>query len=120
MDVIAHLAPPLQHAEEMQADVGVLIDMLAHDPRIGAHYLDAQFLVQFAHEGRMRRLARLDLAAGEFPVSGVEGVGRALAEQESAVGPGDDRGGDVDDLFILEKTADRLQRRDRRGAENAA
>jgi len=58
--------------------------------------------VQLAQQRIVRRFAGLDLAAGEFPKAGVEGSGRALAEQEFSGKSGatirrlpfDDGGGD--------------------------
>ena len=50
---------------------------------------------------RAGRLAGLDLAAGELPVAGVDLARRALREQERAVGPLDDRRGDLDITSLL-------------------
>jgi hypothetical protein len=102
MHMVVQFATPVAHAEKVESDMGVLIDMLAAQPGVGARHAYAQLLAQFAHQRRMRRLAGLDLAAGEFPVAGVEGAGRALAEQELhgtiRRAPFDDGGGDFGEL----------------------
>ena len=48
---------------------------------------DADLLDQFAAQRLLDRLTRLDLAAGEFPVTGVDLAGRTGGEQEAAVRP---------------------------------
>ena len=98
MDVILHDAAPFCNAEEMQPHVGMLIDMFAHDPGRCPQHLDFQFLPQLPRQGGTGRLAKLDLAAGEFPVAGVEGIGGALAEEKRAIRPLDDGGGNLGDL----------------------
>jgi hypothetical protein len=47
--------------------------------------LDAEFLVQLADQRGTERLARLDLASRELPVTFVDLSGRALRQQERAV-----------------------------------
>ena len=42
----------------------------------------ADLLEALAGRGLRRGFARLALAAGEFPVAGIDGPGRALADQE--------------------------------------
>src|SRR5439155_1378193 len=60
---------PRQHAKEMQLHMSVRIDEAAHEPRHGVAHHEAQLLAQFTIERGARRFARLELAAGEFPVS---------------------------------------------------
>jgi hypothetical protein len=72
--------------------MAVGVDVFARDPGIGLHDVDADLLMQLAREGLVGRFAGLDLAAGKFPVAGVHLAGWALREEESAVGPLDDRG----------------------------
>ena len=53
-------------------------------PRLGGGYCDAEFLVQFAPQRLLDRLAGLELAARELPVAGIDlafGPGR---QQETA------------------------------------
>ena len=87
-------ALPGEDAEEMQLDVRVRIDEALDQPRRGAAHREAEFLVQFAVQRGARRLARLELAAGKLPVAGVDLAGRALRQQDLAVGADDDGGGD--------------------------
>jgi hypothetical protein len=82
MHVVVQLAAPIADAEEIEPHMGMLIHMLAAQPGVGARHADAQLFAEFAHQRGMRGFAGLDLAAGEFPVAGIEGAGRALAEQE--------------------------------------
>jgi hypothetical protein len=62
--------------------MGVLIDMLAAQPGIGTRHLDAKLLLQLTYQRVMRRFAGLDLAAGKFPITRIEGARRPLAQQE--------------------------------------
>ena len=55
---------------------------------------DAQLLVQLADQAGLGRLARLDLAAGEFPQAGQLLALRPLADQHPAVDVDQGRGGD--------------------------
>jgi hypothetical protein len=102
MHVVVQLAAPVADAEEIQPDMGVFVNMLAAQPGVGARHADAEFLAQLAQQRGVRRLAGLDLAAGEFPVAGIEGARRALAEQEfhHAIRRAslDDGGGDFGDF----------------------
>jgi hypothetical protein len=98
MHMVAQFAAPRGDAEEMQPHMGVLIDVLTHEPGRRRQHLDFELLVQLAHQRLARRLAGFDLAAGKFPVAGVEGGGGALAEQKAAVRPQDDGGRDLGDL----------------------
>ncbi len=102
MHVVAQFAAPSGHPEEVEPHVGVLVDVLAHDPRRRRGHLDFQLLMQFAHQRIARRLARLDLAAGKLPVARIEGVRRALAEQEAAVRAQDDCRRDFGNLHLPE------------------
>ena len=82
MHVVLQFAAPFPDPEKVEPHMSVLIDMLAAQPGVGARHLDAEFLTQFAQQRLMGRFARFDLAAGEFPVSGVEASRRALPEKE--------------------------------------
>jgi hypothetical protein len=90
------LAAPRQHAEEVQADVGVRIGEDAGDPGIRALDLDAELLVQLARQRVGGRLARFDLAAGELPPAAVDLAGWPLREQRPAVRADQDRDRNVD------------------------
>ena len=79
------LAVPFEHAEEMELDVRVRIAEALHEPRRGAAHVDAELLGELAVERCARRLARLELAAGKFPVARVGFAGRPLREQHAAV-----------------------------------
>ncbi len=56
---------------------------------------ETQLLGELAVEGRARRFAGLELAAGKFPVAGVRLAGGALRQQHAAVRALEDRGGDL-------------------------
>src|SRR5690606_34413386 len=58
--------------------------------------LDPQLLLQLARQRGLRALARLALAAGEFPEPRQVAVLAALGEQDAAADVGDDAGHDVD------------------------
>ena len=75
-----------------------LTGMSRGEPRRVAVGHDAELLGELAHQRLRRALARLDLAAGEFPVAGVGLAFRTAAEQEAAVGLQDDGGRRFDDL----------------------
>jgi len=47
--------------------------------------LDAEFFAQFAAEGLLGGLTRLDFAAGEFPLEAVAVVGHALPDEDFAL-----------------------------------
>jgi hypothetical protein len=78
--------------------MGVFIDVLAHEPRRRKRRFDAELFMQLAYQRRARRFARLDLAAGKFPVAGIERLRGALAEQKASVRPQDHGGGDLGDV----------------------
>ena len=61
---------------------------------------DPQFLLQLADQATLRRLAGLDLAAGEFPQAGELLALRPLADQHAAVGVDQGRGGDQQHAFF--------------------
>ena len=92
------LAAPRRHAKEIQPHRRMGISEHASNPRIRSLDLDTQLLAQLALQRMQRRLAFLDLAAGEFPVAGPDFVGGALGEEEGAVGALQDGGGDFDDF----------------------
>ena len=94
------LATPLCHTKEIQPHRRMGISEYASNPRIRGLDLDAQFLMQLTVQRVVRRLAGLDLAAGEFPVTGPDFSGRALCEEEGAVGALQDGGGDLDDFVF--------------------
>ena len=60
---------------------------------------NAQFLVQFADQAGLRRLARLELAAGEFPEARQRLALRPLANQDAPVGVDQGGGGDQQQGF---------------------
>jgi hypothetical protein len=66
----------------------------------GLGHLDAQFLAQFADQGRLGSFAGLDLAAGEFPQTGQLLALGPFGDQHPAVhvdqGDGDDKHGGKD------------------------
>ena len=61
--------------------MGVRIDELAAQPRPGAFDADAEFFLQFAHQRLLDGFSGFDLAAGEFPVTGINLADRALRKQ---------------------------------------
>src|SRR5437667_10898373 len=65
------LAAPVAADVEMQAHVGVLIDMLDAAPRLGRHDRDAQLLDEFALQRIEYALAPFHLATWELPVTGI-------------------------------------------------
>src|SRR5690606_30601406 len=82
----------------MEADVRVRVPVLANDPGQRLVYVDAQLLVELARERLLDALSGLELAARELPPSGVGLAGRALAEQDRAVGTNQDADGDIDEI----------------------
>ena len=88
------LALPREHAEEIQPHGRVRVFEHPSDPAAGALDHDAEFLVQLACQCSFQRFARLHLAAGEFPVAGVDLALWALRQQHAAVGLGQHRGDD--------------------------
>src|SRR5205807_1496400 len=93
------LAAPGEHAEEIQPDVAVRIDVIAREPGIAALDVDAELFVQLARERMLGWLAGFDLAAREFPVAGVDLARRTLRQQKAAVGALDDGRGDLNHFF---------------------
>mgnify|MGYP003493122321 CR=1 FL=1 len=91
------LAVEREHAEEMELDVRVRIDVLLHDPGGGTAHDDAELLDELACERVARRLAGLELAARELPVARVRLARGALGEQHLSIGTKDHRGGDAND-----------------------
>src|SRR3546814_18744982 len=67
--------------------MGVVIGMGGEGDRGEAALLgvDAEFLMQLAHQRGLGRLAGVNLAAGELPQAGHGTTHRALGEQHSAV-----------------------------------
>ena len=97
----ARLARPAPHAKEVKPDRGVRIAIQPCNPGVSTVHPDAELFMELACERCLRRLARLDLAAREFPVASVDFAGRSLGQQERAVGALDDSGGDFDDHFLF-------------------
>src|SRR5688572_14805101 len=81
------LAFPPRDTEKIQPDRGVRVGEYARDPRVGGLDVNSELLVQLAKQRVRAILARLDLAAWEFPVSGVDLAERALRQQECAIRP---------------------------------
>jgi hypothetical protein len=100
---VVDLAPPGRHFEEVQIDVGVLVDVFAGEPRPGFQDFHVELFMELADQGFAGGFAGFDLAAGKLPVARVEGVGSALPDQKAAVGPGDDGGGHMHDLSHCSK-----------------
>jgi len=92
------LATPFRHTKEIQPHRRMGIGEHARDPRVCGLDRNAQFLMQLAAQRMIRRLAGLDLAAGEFPIACPDFAGGALGEQEGAVGALQDGGGNFDDF----------------------
>ncbi len=65
----------------------------------GLGHLDAQFLVQFADQALLRRLARLHLATGKFPKARQRLALRPLADQHPSVGVDEGAGRDQERLM---------------------
>ena len=72
--------------------------IIPREPRVGTLDINSQFFVQFTPKRGERQLAALDLAAGEFPVAGIDLARRPLAEKKAAVLALDDCGRDLDPL----------------------
>jgi hypothetical protein len=94
------LALPSMNAKEIQPHCAVRVGEHARDPGISRPDVDAELLVELSGERGCRRLARLDLATGKFPVAGVDLARGTLGEEERAVGAPDDRRGNLDHFFL--------------------
>jgi hypothetical protein len=57
---------------------------------------DAEFLREFAVKRGLQFLARIDFAAGKFPVAAQRVVGQPLRDEEPSVVAADDPGHDID------------------------
>ena len=84
----------------MQLDQPVGIAVGRDAPEAADHDGQAGLLEAFAGRGRGRGFARLALAAGEFPVAGVDGPFRALPDQET-IAAADEADTDRDGLFRI-------------------
>ena len=73
---------PGVNMEKLQANMGVRIDELPGNPRPGLLDDDAQFFLQFAIKRFTDAFAGFNLAAGEFPVTGIGLARRALRQQK--------------------------------------
>src|SRR5690606_11834362 len=82
----------------MQSHMGMLVHVLAAQPRAQVGHANAEFLVQLATQGLRRRFAGLDLAAGKLPVAGIHRVLRALTKQVAPVRPQQHTRGHIDEL----------------------
>ena len=83
--MVAQLPLPGVHAEKIQLDMGMFVVMASHQPGAGMAHPDAQFFLQLADQGLVGGFPGFHLAAGEFPVTGIESAGGALAEEEFPV-----------------------------------
>ena len=84
----------------MQLDEPVGIAVGRDAPERADHDGQAGFLEAFAGRGRGRVFARLALAAGEFPVTSVDGPLRSLPDQET-ISAADDADTDRDGLLPM-------------------
>ena len=83
---------------EVQLDQPVGIAVGRDAPERADDDGQAGLLEAFAGRGRGRDLARLALAAGKFPVAGVDGPRRSLPDQET-IAAADDADAHRDGLF---------------------
>ena len=88
---------PCRYAEEVQAHGCVRIGKYAGKPRVSGQDSDTELLVQLAHQRMVWRFARLDLAAGKFPVAGPNFVGGTLGQEKGVVWKLKDGGGNFED-----------------------
>ena len=70
-------------------------------PRIGMLSMDSQFLQQLAFKGVPQRFAGVHFSAGKFPVTRVWLALRPAREKKTAVGPGNNRGGYINDAMRM-------------------
>src|SRR5687767_10100395 len=94
------LAAPRMHPKKAEANGAVGISENPREPRISRPDVDAELLVELSRERGGRRLAPLELAAGKFPVAGVDLARGTLGEEESAVGALDYRRRYLDHFFF--------------------
>src|ERR1700688_4488367 len=97
-----HLAVPATADVKRHQQMKRLVSMARKRQRREAGFLhgDADFLVQFADQRRFRPLARLNLAAGEFPQACERLSLRPLRDQHALVVV-DQRAGDHEDYFDM-------------------
>ena len=84
------LAAETRDAKYLKHDALVTIGLRHGDQRVHRVDADTEFFVQFAVERLERRLARLDLAAREFPGAGQVTARGAAGQEDSAAGVGED------------------------------
>ena len=70
-------------------------------PRIGMLSMYSQFLQQLAFKGVPQRFAGVHFSAGKFPVTRVWLALRPAREKKTAVGPGNNRGGYINDAMRM-------------------
>ena len=90
----------MENLEELKPYRAVRISVDPGEPWIRPADVDAELLVQLAGDRRGGRLARLDLSAGEFSVSGVQLARRTARHEERAVGAQDDGSGHIDHCAV--------------------
>jgi hypothetical protein len=67
---------------------------------------NSKLLLQLPDQRILWALARVDLAAGEFPEAGHRFSGRPLRDQDASVGVNERAGGDQDDLYAQDVAPD--------------
>ena len=95
--VRVRLTLPIEYAKEIQPHRGVRVFKHPGDPAAGLADNDPEFFMQFARQRRLQGFARLDLAAGEFPVTRIDLARRPLRQQHAAVRLGQHSGNDFGD-----------------------
>ncbi len=90
----------------------IVVGMAGEGERRQAGYLglDADFLLQFAHEALFRRLAGFDLAAGKLPQAGELLAFRPLGQKHASIGV-DQRTGGNQEQALADGASSRLMRR---------
>src|SRR5690606_34142559 len=92
--VAAWRAAEASDMAHVQADALVRVGLRHRDQRLADVDLDAEFFPQLAGKRGLRGLARLALAAREFPGAGEVAAFGAAREEDPAGGVGDDAGED--------------------------
>src|SRR3954451_16859547 len=101
------LAVPLRDASEAQRHCGMLVVIMARDPRIRTPDVDSKLFVQLARKRLRGCFPRFDFSTREFPIAGVRLAGGALREQERAVLSLQHRCGDFNALAVEHRLCER-------------
>ena len=91
-------AMPLPADEEMQSDMGMRIDVFNTAPWGGRQNGNAQFFHEFTSERVFDGFTGFDLAAREFPVTGIGFAFRSLSHEHIAIFLHKNADGDIDGI----------------------